>query len=66
MKPKKDRMMRPQETKAPATLICKSECVVHGFGTIQMNEEVTEEKYPGLIAYLTEHGEHPNFISKEE
>lgn len=58
-----DRMMRPQETKAPAALICKSECTVHGFGTIAAGQEVTD---PTLIAYLTQHGEHPNFTSKEE
>ncbi len=58
-----DRMMRTEETPAPKTLICKSECVVHGFGTIPAGQEVTD---PNLVAYLTAHGEHPNFTSKEE
>jgi hypothetical protein len=64
-KPPKDKMMREADatTKAPTALICLSECVVNGFGTIAKDAEVTD---PALIAYLTEHGDHPNFKSKED
>lgn len=62
MKNQKDRMMRSQPT---IVLICLSECQVNGYGPILKDAEVSEATHPGLVEYLTRHGEHPNFKLKE-